>query len=444
MDKGLLIKNGWILTLDSTHSVIENGWVWIEDNIIREVGVDTRKLEYWEKVASKTIDAKGKIIMPGLVNGHTHLFQTFMRGLADDKPLLRWLHEVIWPFSTAMEEHDFYLAGLLGCIENIKSGTTSVIDQHYVHTTDQSSDMVLNAMKESGIRGVLCRTFSNNNPNAPLLQETDDTIMKSLERLNKEWHGTQDGRLSISVGPISVRGCTKELHKRSHAFAQSNGLKFQIHTAETESVVNKCLELYDKREVEFLYDIGILGVDTQLVHGIWVNDQELELIRQTGTTVIHCPISNMYIASGVARVPEMRERGIKVTLGQDIQGVMMEVLKMGACLHKVNNLDSMVLQPEDMIDMATNMSAQLLGCDNLGRIVPGYIADIILVDWEKPHIAPVHKPESAIVFNANGNDVHTTIVNGKVLMENYQINFADEKQLIRKCQKRIREIGARL
>ncbi len=446
--ENLLITNGWIVTMDGQRQVIEQGYVWIEGDRIRDVGQDEMALNQWAQQADRVLDAQGKIVMPGMVNGHTHLFQTYLRGLGDDKPLLQWLREEVWPFSAAMEEDDFYLAGLLGCIENIKCGATSVIDQHYIHTTEGTSDRVLQAMTESGIRGTLCRTFSNYNY-TPLLQEEDEVIMESLARLTSQYHGSQNGRLGIAVGPINPWGCTEDLYKRTYAYAREHGLKYQIHTAETQSVVERCLEMYGKRNVPFFEDLGILGEDTQLAHGIWLDDDELDRVERHGATVVHCPVANMYLADGVARIPEMRKRGIPVALGTDGPGSnnaqdMMEVLKMGACLHKVTTLDPMVLQPEDMIEMACAAGSALLGRDDLGRLIPGYKADLILVDWKKPHIAPVHKPASAVVYNANGNDVHTTIVDGKIVMEDRKIQFADEAALIDVCQERIGAIRRRL
>lgn len=444
----LLIRNAWILTNDETDRVIERGYVWIEDGVIRQAGPDNGDLSELSSRAGRVLDGKGHILMPGLINGHTHLFQTFMRGLADDKPLLQWLREEIWPFSTAMEEEDFYLTGLLGCLENLKNGATSVVDQHYIHTTPGTSDMVLKAMTESGIRGVLCRTFSNFNY-TPDLQEEDQKILDSLERLTETYHGAEDGRLGISVGPINPWGCTVELYRKTYEYARDKGLKYQIHTAETQSVVDRCLEMYGMRNVEFFEDMGILDENTQLAHGIWLNDRELELAASRKATVVHCPVANMYLADGIARVPEMRSLGIHVALGTDGPGSnnsqdMMEVLKTTACLHKVNTLDPMILQPEDVIRMATLEGSQVLGREDLGRVAPGYRADLILVDWRKAHIAPVHKPASAVVYNANGNDVNTTIVDGRIVMEDRKVTFVDEQALIETCQERIRAIRKRI
>ncbi len=446
--KSILIENAWILTLDPDNTVIEDGYLYMENGRITEVGKTRENMGEIKQKASQIIDAEGMILMPGMVNAHSHLFQTFTRGFADDKLLYPWLKEEIWPFAANMEHGDFALSGLLGCVENLKNGATAVIDQHYVHTFQDSSDLILEAMKDTGIRGTLCRTFSNYNY-TPLLQEEDETIYSSLVRLTEKYHNSENGRLQLSVGPINPWGCTVELYQRTYDYAKANGLMYQIHTAETEDVVEKCIEMYGKRNVNFFDSMGILGENTQLAHAIWLDDEELELTRAAKASVVHCPVANMYLADGIARVPEMRKMGISVCLGTDGPGSnnaqdMMEVLKTAVILHKVNTLDPMILSAEDVLKMACVEGAKALGQEDLGRLQPGYIADMILVDWKKPHIAPVHKPASAVVFCANGNDVDTSIVDGKVVMRNRKVVGVDEKALIEECQLRARAIKRKI
>lgn len=439
-----LIKNGWLLTLDSDSTVYDKGYVLIEDDRISEIGQDEARQFELGKQADEVLDADGKIVLPGLVNSHTHLFQTFTKGLADDKTLLDWLREEIWPFSLQMEEEDFYLAALIGCIENLKSGATSVVDQHYIHTTKNTSDNVFKAMQKSGIRGNLCRCFADLDYH-PDLKEKSSVVMEELNRLYHEWHGLEDKRLTLSVGPLNPWGCTPELFKESAAFAKEHGLKFQVHTAETQAVVERTVAKYGKRNVEFFADLGILDENIQLVHSVWLDDQEIELVKEAGAMVVHCPVANMYLASGVAPVPKFISNNIPVALATDGPGSnnsqdMMSVLKFTACLHKVSTLDSTVLRPEDVLKMAVTQGARVIGRNDLGQLSPGMKADLILVDWKKPHIAPVHKPASALVYNANGNDVDTVLVDGKVVVKAKRSVFVDEEALIEECQNRIKAI----
>lgn len=446
-NKTLLIHNAWILTVDATDRVLENGWLLVRGNRIERIGNDAAELDALRRADHPTLDANGMILMPGLVNAHTHLFQTFTRGFADEKELYPWLRDEIWPFAAAMEPEDFSLVGALGCLENIKNGATALIDQHYVHTHPDTSDRVLAAMDRSGVRGTLCRTFSNYNY-TPLLQEEDETILSDLSRMTQSWHGARGGRLRISVGPINPWGCTRELYQKTFRFAQDHDMNYQIHTAETQNVVDKCMEMYGMRNVHLFRDLGILDSRTQLAHAIWLDDEELDMVRDSGASVVHCAVANMYLADGIARVPEMLERGIPVSLGTDGPGSnnaqdMLEVLKTTAILHKVNTLDPLAMTPNRVLRLACREGAKAVGHDDLGSLEPGYLADMILVDWRKPHIAPVHDPASAVVFCANGNDVDTSIIDGRVVMRNRRVTHLDEEALIEECQQRALAVRAR-
>ena len=233
--------------------------------------------------------------------------------------------------------------------------------------------------------------------------------------------------------------------------ARKLGLKYQVHTSEDEDVVEKTAKMYEgMRNVELFDSLGLLDKDTQLVHSVWLNDSELETVRTRGAQVIHCPVANMYLASGVARVPEMRKMGIPVALATDGPGSnnaqdMLGTLKYTACLHKVHNLDPQILYPRDVLEMATHGGALALGMeDRLGVVEAGRKADLILVDWKKLHIAPVHKPDSALVYNANGNDVNTVFVNGEMVVQNGRSTRVDETALVDECQKRIEFIKSKM
>lgn len=437
----ILIKNGWLILNNKKNEIIKDGYIFIENDNISEIGQDKSRSIELENQADELIDANGKIVLPGLVNAHTHLFQTYMRGLADDKPLFNWLKEEVWPFAILMEEEDFYLAALIGSLENLKSGATSVIDQHYIHTYKTTSEKVYKAMEKSGIRGNLCRVFADRGYEEKLSEEPA-VILSELEKTYESWHGKENGRLTMSLGPINPWGVTPETMVKTKNFAKSRGLKYQIHTAETTGVVQTSLDNYGLRNVDFFDSIGILDENTQLTHSVWLNPLEIETVKNRGSMVVHCPVANMYLASGVAPVPEFRRAKIPVALATDGPGSnnsqdMLGTLKYTALLQKVHTLNAQVLYPEDVLEMATLGGARAMGMDNIGYLEEGMKADIILVDWKKPHIAPVHKPVSAIVYNANGNDVDTVIVDGKIVVKNKKSTLVDEIALIDECQERI-------
>jgi len=437
----VLIKNGWLVLNNKKQEVIKGGYIFIENDVIFEIGREKARIAELEKMADEVLDAGGRIVLPGLINAHSHLFQTYMRGLADDKPLFNWLKEEVWPFALSMQEEDFYLAALLGCLENLKTGATSVIDQHYIHTYKTSSEKVFKAMEESGIRGNLCRVFADRGYEEKL-SETPEVILYELEKTYNEWHGRLNGRLTMSLGPINPWGVTPETMVKTKEFSRAKGLKYQVHTAETAGVVQTSLDNYGLRNVDFFESIGILDENTQLAHAVWLSPLEIETVKKRGSMIVHCPVANMYLASGVAPVPQFRKAGIPVALATDGPGSnnsqdMLGLLKYTALLQKVNTLNAQILYPEDVLEMATLGGACAMGMKNIGVLDKGMKADIILVEWQKPHIAPVHKPVSALVYNANGNDVDTVIVDGRIVVNGKKSTLIDEPALIEECQERV-------
>ncbi len=438
-----LIKKPWTVTMNENYDIVRSGFVLVEDDTIKEVGQDERRMEALEKEADTILEAEDKILLPGLVNAHSHMFQTFMRGLADDKHLFQWLSEEIWPFSNLMSEEDFYCAGLLACLENLKTGATGVIDQHYIYTSLKNGDKIFEAMETSGIRGTLCRCFANIKY-TELFKEKDEVVLGDIRRLHETWAGKDGGRLQLSAGPINSWSVSPELFKATKQLTCELGMNYQIHTSEDEDVVEKTAKMYDgMRNVELFDSLGLLDENTQLVHSVWLNDGELETVKARGSLVVHCPVANMYLASGVARVPEMRKMGISVALATDGPGSnnaqdMLGTLKYTACLHKIHSLNPQILYPQDVLEMAIHGGARAMGMENsLGVIAPGRKADLVLVDWKKPHIAPVHKADSALVYNANGNDVNTVLVNGEIVVKEGKSTKVDELALIDECQQRI-------
>jgi len=439
----ILINNGWVLTQDAERKQYQRGYVWIKDDQIMEIGSSDRAEELKDSV-DEVIDAENCAVLPGLVNLHTHLFQTFLRGLGDNKPLWQWLKEDIWPAAVLMEEEDFYLAGLIGVLENLRSGVTQVVDQHYIHHVANSSAAVLRAMQEAGIRGALCRGFADQDYH-PDLMETPKQIMTALDNLLAGWHGSEGGRLQISLGPLNPWGCSPGLLDEVGRYSADHDIDIQIHVAETQKVVESTISRYGLDNLTFLHQHGIMGPRTQLVHGVWLNEGEEDLVIQTGAHLVHCPVSNMYLASGMAPVRRWLEKGINVALATDGPGSnnsqdMMETLKFAACLQRIATMDASALLPQDVLDMATRAGAQAAHSPNTGVLAPGYKADIVMVRLDRPHIAPVHSALSALTFNANGNDVDTVLVDGRIVVRAGHSTLIDEDELLSRCQSRAQYI----
>jgi 5-methylthioadenosine/S-adenosylhomocysteine deaminase len=436
----LLIKAGTVLTQDDQKHVYDPGYVLVEDDRIVAVGAGQPPPEAVSRFRpDEVIDASLMAVLPGLVNAHTHLFQTFVRGLADDKPLLQWLETAIWPVMHAVTAEEIYLAALLGLVENIRCGATSVIDNHYIHTDPGNDDAVFRAARKSGVRLTMARGWADMDYHEAFM-ETQDLIVSEMERLKGAWHGAAGGRLRVQFGPLIAWGCSDETMQRTYALAQEWGMGTHMHTAESEPEVKMVLQRRGLRHVEWLESIGCLGPDTQLVHSVWLSEHEIDLIAQRNATVIHCPVSNMYLASGIAPIAELRRRGVTVALATDGPGSnnsqdMMEVLKFTACLQKVGTLDAMALLPNDVLEMATRGGARAMGLHSeIGRLEVGKKADITLVDLNAAHIMPVHRAPSALVYNANGGDVDTVIVDGQVLMRGKKVLVVDEEALLAECR----------
>lgn len=434
----ILIENGSIVTVNDTQEVHLRGYVFIENDCIAAVGAGDAPIQFQN--ADQVIDANLMAVMPGMVNAHTHLFQTFLRGLADDKPLLDWLKTAIWPVAAVMTEEDAYVAALLGYIENIRGGATTVIDHQYIHTEAGNDDGVCRAAVETGMRFMLARGWADTNYH-PSLQETPGRIISETTRLYEQWHGRENGRIQVEFGPLIPWGCSDQTMLATYELSQSWGTGTHIHVAEAQEEIRINLESRGSRHIEWLADLGILGPEVQLVHSVWLEDHEIDLIAAKGGVIVHCPVSNMYLASGVARIPEMHRRGIPIALATDGPGSnnnqdMMEVLKTTALLHKVHNLDAMALLPEDVLWMACRGGASAFGQpDWIGSLEPGKKADLILVDLNTPLAMPVHRVPSALVYNLSARDVDTVIVDGKILMQNKEILILDEKALLDRARR---------
>jgi 5-methylthioadenosine/S-adenosylhomocysteine deaminase len=448
-EQNILIEKGTIITLDDGGKVYPSGYVQVRGDRIAALGSGEAPLALRE--ASGTIlDASHMAVLPGMVNSHSHLFQSFIRGLADDKPLLDWLKSCIWPVAEHMTGEECELAGMVGLIENLRSGATTVIDHQYIHADPTNDDGVVRAAEKIGVRLLLARGWADMNYH-PALMETPERIISETTRLFEQHHGKAQGRIRVEFGPLIPWGCSDEMMLRTYALAQEWGVGTHIHVAETKVEVDMNLETRGKRHVEWLADLGILGPDVQLVHSVWLDDHELDLVAEHAAVVVHCPVSNMYLASGSARIRDMRRRGIHVALASDGPGSnnnqnMMEVLKTTALLAKVSTMDPMAVFPQDVLGMACRGGALAFGQPEwIGSLEVGKKADIVLVDLDSPFAMPVHNPVSALVYNLNCGAVDTVLVDGQVLMKNKQVVVVDEKAVLEEarstCEKLFKRAG---
>ncbi|MCF8045079.1 MAG: amidohydrolase [Desulfarculaceae bacterium] len=408
MTYDILIRNSTILPMTSgTSGVLEKGYIRIKDGVIEKVGQGTPAES--SANAEVVIDASSKIVMPGLVNCHTHLPMSMFRGLADDLPLDVWLNEHIFPAEAEhvnpesvkrFSEHSVN--------EMLLSGTTCCCDGYFL---EQS---VAEAVIESGIRAVLGHgVIDFPAPGVPDPAENVDAAVKFAGDLAGRF-----SRVHPSIFCHSPYTCSEKTLVKAKQAADEPGILFQIHAAETERENEWVGGNTDRSVVAYLDRIGVLDEKTLLVHSVWVDDADLKIIRDRGCPVAHCAQSNMKLASGIAPVPAMLAAGITIGMGTDgcasnNNHDLFEEMDTAAKLHKCANSDPCVTSAETVVKMATIEGAKALGiADITGSLEEGKRADIILVDTERPHLVPAYNPFSLIAYAARGSDVTDVIVDG--------------------------------
>ena len=441
----MILKGGTVVTIDKMRRIIRDGAIAISGNEIEFVG---KREEVEGKFKSDVvIDSKGKVIFPGLINAHDHMFQVMLRNLGVDVSLLEWLKTVIHPAISVLKdsEESIHASAMLACLENIKSGNTFVVDNHY----GGNYDAVVEAMIESGIRGCLARgIYEINVPEA--IRESPNVAIPDCERLIRKWHGAAGGRIMVGVAPMHPCHVSKEMLLRAKEVSDSFGVPYHTHTGESRGDQDLNVKIHGKTDVEFLNELGILGPRYMSVHSVWVSDDDIKNMARAGVHVVHNPVSNMYLGSGAAKIPEMREAGINIALGSDGPASnnnqdLIQSMKFAACLHKLNKLDPAIIRAQDVLDMATINGARALGLENeIGSLEAGKKADIIIVDMEKPNIAPVHDLVASLVYCANGSDVDTVIIDGRIVMKNREVLTIDEREVLKKGNEVDGEIQRRL
>lgn len=438
----LLVTGGTVLTMDPERRIVSPGAVAIEGQRIVAVGPPDRVAA--RGPAARTIDASGKVVLPGLINTHTHLFQTLLKGPADDRQLEDWFRNVVGPAACELTEEDCYLAAVVGCVEAVRSGTTTVKDFMYTHPRPALSDAVIRAMRETGVRGVFVRGYIDYGAEygvpPALIQRTED-VLADCERVVKRYHGNADGRITVRFGPCMIWSCTKEGLQATQRLAADLGVGLTIHVAETPFSVENAMQRFGVGDLAALERIGFLETPTLAVHCVHLTDRDLRILKARRTAVSHNPTSNMYLAAGVAPIPRMLSAGIDVGLGTDGPASnnnqnMIEALKFAALLHKVHALDPTAMTAEQALEMATIGGAVALGLDgDVGSLEPGKLADVVIADLRTAHASPVHHPVSSLVYSAVGPEVETVIIDGRVVMEDRRILTFDEWPVLGEAQR---------
>lgn len=429
MNNTILIKNALILNPNNFENKKQS--LLIKDDLIAEIAetIDEGNVD-------KIIDAEGKILLPGLINTHTHLSMTLFRGLADDLSLDSWLNDHIWPMEANLNGDYCYIGALLGAVELIKSGTTTFSDMYFY------MEDVARAVEDAGIRAVLSYGMIDFGD----AEKREAEIEENLQ-LFKSCNGMADGRIKVFFGPHSPYTASEDLLIKVRELADEYNMGIHIHVSETEKEINDSLDEKGLRPFEYLEKIGFLGPDVVAAHCVWLSDEEIEIIKKHDVKVSHNPCSNMKLASGIAPVSKLIENDICVSIGTDGASSnnnldLIEELKTASLLQKVSTLDPKVLSSDEAITMATIKGAEALGLENeIGSIEVGKKADIILIDTNSANMVPDSSSLSSnVIYSANGSNVDTTICNGKILMENKKLTVLDEQEIYDKARNAIKEL----
>jgi len=429
--------------MDGNRRVISDGAVLVDGSRISNVG---KSSEFHERADFK-IDAKGMVILPGFIDTHVHLAQAMMRGCADDTSLIDWLQKFVWPLQGNYDAQDGKASAELCMLEMIKSGTTTFLES-LLHSR-YGFDGIAESVQKSGMRGVLSKTVmglpsygTENSIMYPGMIEDAETCLHEVESHFKRWDGKANGRIRVWYGARSLGGCTRELYERIAKGAQKLGTGVTMHLSEIEEDVRYAKKEFGMMPAEFMNEVGLAGRNVVFAHGVWLTEMEWRILADKGGSVAHCPSSNMKLASGIAKVPEMLQTGVNVGLGCDGGPSnncydMMREMKAASLLHKVRTMDPLTMSAGTVLEMATIKGARALGQERqIGSIEVGKKADLIIVDTRKPHLTPTFNPVSNIVYAGEGSDVDTAIIDGNIVMENRIVKTLDGEKVVRVASER--------
>jgi cytosine/adenosine deaminase-related metal-dependent hydrolase len=449
MTPPLICLGDYVITMDTDRRIIEDGAVVVEDDRIAEIGPR-------EKVLSRYSDCEilggdHRLVMPGLINGHIHLPQFMMRGVNDEVGCLTLLTEYIWPIQGCYDEEDALISTRLGLLEMLKSGTTCFLSTG-LHPR-YGMDGICSGVEESGLRGVISKYvfqgggFSGNETAIHRgLWEDGEVALRQAEELIQNWNGRGGGRIQVWISPRSVGAGTPEYYRRASDLARRYGVGLTAHWSQVKENAEFIRKTYDTTPAGFADLIGLLTEKSVLVHGIYFEDGDFDLMAAAGTTVCHCPVCNTKLCMGIARVKEMREAGVNVCLGNDGMpdnntADLFREMRTYCLLQR--ELYNDPTQPSSMeaLELATVNGARALGLqDEIGSIEPGKKADLIILDLNRPHLVPVIDPVNTVVWSANGSDVETVLVDGRILMEKREVFPLDEPQILEAARGRLDKV----
>ena len=435
----LLIRGGTILTLNDRFDVID-GDISIQDGRIARIAASISDPH------DRVISARGGYVLPGFIQTHVHLCQTLFRGFADDLPLMDWLRTRVWPMEAAHTSATLCAATRLATTELLSGGTTTVLTMETVHDTDA----VFEAVSESGLRATIGKCMMDAAPDVPpRLQERTRTSIDESIAISRRWNGACDGRLRAAFAPRFAVSCSRDLLEAVAALSEADHSLVHTHAAESREEIAIVKRIAGgMSNIEYLASLGLASPRLCAAHCVWVDDRDQQLMAAHDVKVMHCPGSNLKLGSGIAPVPELRARGITVSLGADGAACnnrldMFDEMRLAATLQATRRQPG-VLPARDVLWMATRAGARTLGLEReVGSLEVGKRADVIIVDRDRPHLATGPDPYSTLVYAARGADVRTTLVDGNVLVDDFAPLRVDRAELAAEARAAARQLAGR-
>ncbi len=428
----MLLKNATIITMDDSNPVIYNGYIATKGNQITLV---SGQLTERETAYGEVIDAKGKIVMPGLCNAHSHVAMTLLRGYAEGYALQDWLFTKIFPIEDQLEPEDIYWGTMLGIAEMMRTGTTLVNDCYYF------MDRAIAAYAETGFNANISRGLMNDQ-----IQEdySDDYRLNEMIALFQSYNGKYDDRIRVECFPHAIYTCSPQYFRYIAKVADQYGIPVASHISENETENRECIEKYGKTPVQVYAESGLFDRPVNIAHGVWLTDEDLKIVRASGSTVTHNPTSNLKLGSGIANIQKYSSMGIPIALGTDGCSSnnnlnLFEEMHLAALLLAGTN-DPSLVKPFEILKYATVNGAKAMKRERKGILKEGYDADFIMVNNEEPYYYPHHDPVNNILYTAQGTDVCLTVIGGKTVYRNGEYQSLD----IEKVKAEIMQRKARL
>ncbi|MFI6869393.1 amidohydrolase family protein [Nocardia sp. NPDC050406] len=429
----LLLTGGTVVTVDDARTVHRPGSVAITGSRIVAVGTQA-ELAHWR--ADTVIDCTGRAVLPGLVDGHNHLAQALARGLGEGMSIVPWLCEFMWPYSIAMTGADAIAAARLGVVEALRAGVTTIIDNHYAPSDLATTLAVADIIEEAGLRGAVARGMigarteiaaRRGQPEGLFRYSAADELAMTRDAVR---HRPRGSKVEIWPAPLNLTYVDQDLVRGCVELAAECDTRWHTHCCEGGKDPESYLEAYGVRPVQWLAKEGLLDERATLAHAIWLDDDEIAQVGAAGAGVAHNPASNAYLASGTIRLRELRKAGAAVSLGSDGPSCghrqdLFEAMKLSIFSQRLATLDPTSCRAEDALELATREGARYAGV-GAGVLEPGRLADIIVVDLDRPHVQPLHRAVSSLVYAARGSDVEITIVGGQIVYRDGRCLLIDE------------------